>query len=454
MAQLRLGKKPEWDSRALAYKPLFPLRTDEEVEKARKEAERRPEAAAAAAAGGAAAAAAEPDAASVEWHDGTRRLRLAAERRLLEPKPLALVLLVLRRLYRTGGPGLLLKLFALPTPDAPWLPLGPEQRKAFQSSKKRAVVDPFSLLIEPVPPSSRKKAQLDPVAAAAKEYERMADLALRVDRLKIANAKDEQPRRELQRLDEEFERLGANDRHKARDNALVGGLVAATFHLRLREREREQRERLKGTWRRPPKDEKHDLQLLHSAQDCVARLLGRRFGSGPLQQVLLYVLRGCEGHPLHASVPEQVAVTNLADLFDGPTEAERLERQAQAAAAAVAAEAAAEAEAAAAQFGYLGRQGRRARAAHHGGSRGAELRRGPGEGFVAALKLQARSRRDLAADSSSCHLNLARDLAWRRSSSRRASRRTTRAPSGRCSSARLHCSAAATCRRWRATSSP
>ena len=92
------------------------------------------------------------------------------------------MLLVLRRLYRTGGPGLLLKLFALPTPDAPWLPLGPEQRKAFQSSKKRAVVDPFSLLIEPVPPSGRKKAQLDPVAAAAKEYERMADLALRVDR--------------------------------------------------------------------------------------------------------------------------------------------------------------------------------------------------------------------------------------------------------------------------------
>ena len=139
--------------------------------------------------------------------------RLLAERSLLATKPLSLGVFVLRLLYCTGGPGLLRKLLALPTEDSPWVPVTAQQRRPLQSTKKRTVANPFSLLVEPA-------------KNAAKEYMRMHSLASEVKELRTIDSK------RLDRIVEALEALGARDGIRSHDNSVVTALVAASFQLK------------------------------------------------------------------------------------------------------------------------------------------------------------------------------------------------------------------------------
>ena len=298
-------------------------------------------------------------------------VRVLVECNLLSTKPLAHALLALRLVYRTGGPGLLRKLLALPTDASPWVPVPAQRRSVLQSSRKRTVLNPFSLLIEPAKNASR-------------DYTHVHSLAAEAHALRTTDAK------RLERLLESFEELGARDGVRAHDNSLVTALVASAFVLRaakpklseLQQQQAEKRDqyRLEKEYGKKGAAEAERTEQFHlkAASDAMAQLIPRRFESAKLREVLHYVLGGCEGNTLlpSPSAAARAEAATLEELFEG--------------APASSAAAAASPAAAAASSARTGAGGRHRPDAPRRASApplGVAIRRGPGEGFVAGMHL-------------------------------------------------------------------
>ena len=298
-------------------------------------------------------------------------MRMLVEKALLAVKPFGLTVFLMRTLYCTGGASLLRKLFALPTEVSLWVPLSVPQRRLFQSPKKMKVADPFSLLIEP--PSN-----------AAEQYERLTGLARQVKELRTTESK------KLDQILEVLEGLSTRNGNRKHDNSVVTALIAANFHLCAAKPALSQGQQVAQA-----KAEQHRIEVMHgksgaadaakteaylrgAAEEGMVSLVKRRFDSPRLREVLLYVMGGCNENAMRPSAPSAVfgsEVTLESLLGSDSTE--------------IAADVSATDTSAVG--GVIGgaptgrRRGGGARG--YGQPRGVEVRRGPGEGFVAGLNL-------------------------------------------------------------------
>lgn len=305
-------------------------------------------------------------------------VRVLCESLLLSTRPLALSLFVLRQLYRIGGPSLLRKLLAVPSDVSGWVPVSAAARKPLQSSKKKTVANPFSLLISPA-------------GAAAREYVRMHSLASEVRDLQTTDSK------KLDKIVEALEALGARDGVRSHDNSVVVSLVAATFyliaskpklgHAQKLAKEKAEAHRLATQYgaRGAEQAAKTEEFLKSAAADAVVQLVTRRFEAQKVRDLLLYVLGGCEGNALlpnalaaqHAAV-DAITMDSLFGAHDSGAPA--------GAGPAGGGGAADGADGGTAALTQRERRRGGGNARSHA-PRGVESRRGPGEGFIAGLNV-------------------------------------------------------------------
>nr|ADD95857.1 hypothetical protein [uncultured organism MedDCM-OCT-S12-C54] len=292
---------------------------------------------------------------------GSEPVRVQAEL-MLSTKPLSLTLFVMQQLFCSGGPGMILKLLALPTDVSSWVPVAQPQRRQFQTSKKRSVVNPFSLLIE-----LKEK-------SATKEYTRIHNLVNEVKELRSTDAK------RVDKIIEAVESLGTRDGVRSQDNAVVTSLVAASYVLKsakakmgIAQRaaytrsEEHRRQTMYG--KDAPSAAKTEEYLQSSCEHAMIQLVSKRFESQKLREIMRYVLGGCDENALLPSSDRaaEARENEVAALFNDGKISEAL---------------------AASEPILTQGERRKGMKAHRGGvPRGVEVRRGPGEGFVAGLNL-------------------------------------------------------------------
>jgi hypothetical protein len=201
----------------------------------------------------------------------------------------------------------------LPTEVTPWVPIPTARRKPLQSTIKRQVTNPFSLLILPT-------------RVGRKEYAKMRALANDVETLRTTDVK------QLEKILSVLEDLGSKDSGvRAHDDSVVAALIAASFAIKsakpklssmqIQQQRKSEQHRLVTQYGKDGAVEAEKTEEHHrkTVTEGTAELVSRRFEIVKLRDVLLYILSGCAKNALlpnpDAEAEQSVEVVSMETLF-------------------------------------------------------------------------------------------------------------------------------------------